>query len=77
MNRGKVDPKWWDLHLRKARGGILSADEAKFYEATLKELYESEEFPGQLAALKRLREKVTELEQVNARLKAALQKHFS
>jgi hypothetical protein len=51
-----AQPTWWELHLRHARGEVLSAAEQARYEAEMAALDKGP--PPSLEALRRLREEV-------------------
>lgn len=73
MYHEKLDSKWWSLHLKKARGETLNPEDLGYYESALRQLHESEEFPGQLAALRQLRQDLAVLESENSTLQVQRQ----
>jgi len=61
---------WWPLHLRVARGETLSAEEQVRYEDGLQQMYAEETLDGSVEELRAERERVLELQQEYARLRA-------
>ena len=61
--------KWWDLHLRVARGEALSTEEQEQYQAGITELDAEEKTQVDLSALDRMRDRIAELDQENAFLR--------
>lgn len=64
--------RWWPLHLRTARGEILSDEERSFYENELSRLYQDEQIQLQVAPSRnlQLRERIEALEAERTRLEA-------
>src|SRR4051794_37282043 len=65
-------PTWWDLHLRKARGEVLSESEQALYDAEIARHDQEMPLRGNLEALKALRDTVMTLAQENANLRKRL-----
>ncbi len=68
------DPRpWWELHLRKARGGVLSEEEQRLYDAEIAR-QDSEAAPLEidLDSLKKMREQVCALRQSGSHLRDRL-----
>jgi chromosome segregation ATPase len=62
--------KWSELHLRAASGEVLSPEERAFYERILKELDDTEFFPGDIAELRKTRKRLAELKAAHDELQA-------
>jgi predicted nuclease with TOPRIM domain len=60
--------EWWPLHLRTVRGETLSPEENALYRSGLKQLDDTERFPGQEEALRQLRDEIQEAAAENAGL---------
>jgi len=54
---------WWELHLRNARGELLSPDERKVYEAHLARLEASEVLADDLEPWRQKRDEIKKLEE--------------
>lgn len=65
-----MNPNWWPLHLRAARGEDLTPDERAIYEAARKRIEEGESYPGDLVSLKQTRAQIMDLEAEQAALQA-------
>lgn len=59
--------RWWELHVRGARGEMLTTDERTFYEASLRQLDENERL-GPLQSAKQARDNLHRLEAERTRL---------
>jgi hypothetical protein len=59
---------WWSLHLRKARGESLDAEEQAAYESGLTQLHRSETLAADSASLCQERETIQRLEAEYTRL---------
>jgi hypothetical protein len=64
-----MQPSWWDLHVRAARGEELSPAEQVEYEAALRQHDQSPLAQPDLAELKRLRSHAGSLAEENAQLR--------
>ena len=72
MEYGPSYQRWWQLHLRIARGESLSAEERVVYDTTRREL-ENGEAVGPFQAAKQAREELRGLEAERRRLEARRQ----
>jgi hypothetical protein len=73
MNDIQNPAGWWELHLRKARGEALSAEEMQIYQSEL--TYQDAYAPplnGGLGALRKLRTELADLGTENAALRSRL-----
>jgi hypothetical protein len=73
MNESLELHTWWDLHLRKARGELLSEKEQRVYDDEMAR--QDQQFPPlkvDLEALKKLRERVVFLAQENSQVRSRL-----
>lgn len=71
MEYGPSYQRWWELHLRIARGESLSAEERAVYDTTRRELEDNELVPLQVA--KQAREELRGLEAERRRLEVRRQ----
>jgi hypothetical protein len=67
MEYGTTHRRWWELHVRVARGDRLSPEQQAVYEATRREL-EDDETLGPLQDAKQAREELRDLEVQRRRL---------
>ena len=64
---------WWDLHLRKARGELLTEDEQRSYDAELvRQERQAPPLIVDLSSLKQLRTEVSALSKTNEQLHVRL-----
>jgi hypothetical protein len=70
MSETRIDPAWRALHLRKACGEALSDEERAAYEAGLREIQQTEGFPGDIEMLRQLRAEIARLKAEHAELQA-------
>jgi hypothetical protein len=66
--------RWWDLHLRVARGENLNSEEQVFYEAGLQDLHREEVLHTDLSGLREARLNLAALESTHAQLQAQREK---
>lgn len=59
---------WWPLHLRAAKGEMLSAEEQAIYVEGKRRLHEEEALEGSLLRLRQTREEIKALEAERERL---------
>lgn len=62
--------RWWALHVRAARGGDLTDEEQRVYQAGLRQLHQEEDLPDTIAILRQTRSSVAVLEAEHAQLQA-------
>jgi hypothetical protein len=67
MMNGSANQRWWELHVRVARGERLSPEERAVYDAIRRELEESETLQP-LQSAKEARDELRELELQRRRL---------
>ena len=61
--------QWWPLHIRRAKGVILSPDEQQLYEAGRDQLYQEERLDGGISELVEARRQMLELKEEYNRMR--------
>jgi hypothetical protein len=74
MTQEAKQPTWWDLHLRKARGEVLSEAEQRRYDEEMARQDREAPLTGDIEMLKRMRATAAALGEESAQLRARIER---